>query len=129
MQHKYYPAILRTSSGDIPFYWLHVVSPYPSPYIDIPKSVFSEILPNQDKVRRQFSNNIEHDQYFDNSTNRLDNKELVLTKDFEINKYDVFCMPGIFSWFLMSEKLCELLQKENVTGLIIEEQGFYVRKS
>lgn len=128
MAHEYFPAIVRTNSGEIPFYWLHMVSPIPSPYIDIPKSVFSEILPNQTKVSRNFSDGNELSQYFDTSINQLIIKELTLTNDFESNNYDMFCLPGIFSWFLTSEKLCESIQKEKVTGLIIKEQGFYRKR-
>jgi len=129
MSHEYYSALLKTRSEDLDYFWLHIVSPYPSSYIDIPNSLFWEILPSQEKVERKFSSITDHEKYFEQSTNQLTIKEVILEESFETENYDLLCFPGVFSGFLMSERLCNAILAVGLTGLKVKEQSFYKKRA
>jgi hypothetical protein len=125
ISHKYYQASLKVKNKLLDYYWLHLIAP-PLSIINFSDSIFLEVLPGQKKVQRIIKSEKEYDSYYDSyNINPLEIFKLSLTKDFNDQRFEVFCLPQIFPGLLISDRISSLL-KENITGLSYKEQNFYV---
>jgi methionine synthase II (cobalamin-independent) len=123
--HKFYEASIKVNNSKFTYYWMHTIPPALD-IIDFANSSFLEVLPTQEKIQRIFQNYDEYEKYGDiDLPNDLEVERLILIQSFHSKKIDLFCLPGLFTSFLVSQKLYDKIKETQLTGLHFEEQSFY----
>lgn len=123
--HKFYEASIIAGSTQFTYYWMHTIPPTLD-IVDFANSSFLEVLPTQEKIQRIFHNYDEYEKYGnDDLPNDLEVEKLTLIQSFNSKKVDLFSLPGLFTSFLISQKLYDKIKEMQLTGLHFEQQSFY----
>jgi hypothetical protein len=123
--HQFYEATIKANNNILIYYWLHTLPPTLD-IVDFSKSIFLEVLPTQQRIKRYFKTYYEFENYGDSDfPNDLEIEKLTLTPTFLSQSIDLFCLPSLFSGFLISQKLYEKINDTQLSGLCIENQLFF----